>query len=207
MRGYGYDNRTNYDAYYSPGSPLVDTRKLYSQSWDAGLRYNGELIKSQLITSYSHSKDYNYDPHYGRYDSSATLDEMKQYTVQWANNIIIGHGNIGAGVDWQKQSTAPGTAYVEDGYDQRNTGIYLTGLQQVGDFTFEGAARSDDNSQFGRHGTWQPAPVGNLSKVIALLLPTGHLIRHQILDNCMVSTEIRIWTLRKANSGKARLKA
>ncbi len=31
-------------------------RKLYSQSWDAGLRYNGELIKSQLITSYSHSK-------------------------------------------------------------------------------------------------------------------------------------------------------
>lgn len=89
MRGYGYDNRTNYDAYYSPGSPLVDTRKLYSQSWDAGLRYNGELIKSQLITSYSHSKDYNYDPHYGRYDSSATLDEMKQYTVQWANNIII----------------------------------------------------------------------------------------------------------------------
>ncbi|MFP1461747.1 hypothetical protein ACLB1E_03670 [Escherichia coli] len=43
---------------------LVDTRKLYSQSWDAGLRYNGKLIKSQLITSYSHSKDYNYNPHY-----------------------------------------------------------------------------------------------------------------------------------------------
>ena len=155
VRGYGYDNRTNYDAYYSPGSPLLDTRKLYSQSWDAGLRYNGELIKSQLITSYSHSKDYNYDPHYGRYDSSATLDEMKQYTVQWANNVIVGHGSIGAGVDWQKQTTTPGTGYVEDGYDQRNTGIYLTGLQQVGDFTFEGAARSDDNSQFGRHGTWQ----------------------------------------------------
>ncbi len=89
MRGYGYDNRTNYDAYYSPGSPLLDTRKLYSQSWDAGLRYNGELIKSQLITSYSHSKDYNYDPHYGRYDSSATLDEMKQYTVQWATTLPL----------------------------------------------------------------------------------------------------------------------
>lgn len=175
VRGYGYDNRTNYDAYYSPGSPLLDTRKLYSQSWDAGLRYNGELIKSQLITSYSHSKDYNYDPHYGRYDSSATLDEMKQYTVQWANNVIVGHGSIGAGVDWQKQTTTPGTGYVEDGYDQRNTGIYLTGLQQVGDFTFEGAARSDDNSQFGRHGTGKPAPVGNSSKVIASLLPTDIL--------------------------------
>jgi len=155
VRGYGYDNRTNYDVFYSPDSPLIDTRKLYNQSWDTGLRYNGELIKSQLIASYSHSRDYNYDPHYGRYDSSATLDEMKQYTVQWANNIIVGHGNIGAGIDWQKQSTTPGTAYINNGYDRYNTGIYLTGLQQVSDFTFEVAARSDDNSQFGRHGTWQ----------------------------------------------------
>lgn len=85
--------------------------------------------------------------------------------------------------------------------------IYLTGLQQVGDFTFEGAARSDDNSQFGRHGTSQTSAIGNSSKVIASLLPTGHLIRHQIWGNCMASTEIRIWTRRKANSGKARLKA
>ena len=53
----------------------------------------------------------------------------------------------------------------------------------------------------------KPAPVGNSSKVIASLLPTGHLIRHQIWGNCMASTEIRIWTRRKANSGKARLKA
>lgn len=72
MRGYGYDNRTNYDSYYYPCTPLVDTRKLYSQSWDAGLRFNGEQIQSQLVSSYSHSKDYNYDPDYGRYDSSAT---------------------------------------------------------------------------------------------------------------------------------------
>ncbi len=106
VRGYGYDNRTDYDAYYSPGSPLIDTRKLYSQSWDAGLRFNGERIQSQLVSSYSHSKDYNYDPHYGRYDTSATLDEMKQYNVQWTNSVV-GHGNVGAGVDWQKQTTTP----------------------------------------------------------------------------------------------------
>ncbi|ECH6617416.1 TonB-dependent vitamin B12 receptor BtuB [Salmonella enterica subsp. enterica serovar Cerro] len=155
VRGYGYDNRTDYDAYYSPGSPLIDTRKLYSQSWDAGLRFNGERIQSQLVSSYSHSKDYNYDPHYGRYDTSATLDEMKQYNVQWTNSVVVGHGNVGAGVDWQKQTTTPGTGYVPEGYDQRNTGVYLTGLQQLGDFTLEAAARSDDNSQFGRHGTWQ----------------------------------------------------
>lgn len=60
-----------------------------------------------LVSSYSHSKDYNYDPHYGRYDTSATLDEMKQYNVQWTNSVVVGHGNVGAGVDWQKQTTTP----------------------------------------------------------------------------------------------------
>jgi len=34
-------------------------------------------------------------------------------------------------------------------------GFCLTASSLGGDFTFEGAARSDDNSQFGRHGTWQ----------------------------------------------------
>lgn len=100
-------------------------------------------------------QNYDNDPHYGRYDTSATLDEMKQYNVQWTNSVVVGHGNVGAGVDWQKQTTTPGTGYVPEGYDQRNTGVYLTGLQQLGDFTLEAAARSDDNSQFGRHGTWQ----------------------------------------------------
>ncbi len=117
---------------------------------------------------------------------------MKQYTVQWANNIIIGHGNIGAGVDWQKQSTAPGTAYVEDGYDQRNTGIYLTGLQQVGDFTFEGAGRSDDNSVW---SSWYPANqrrLGSSSKVIALLLPYGTSYKAPNLGQLYGSTVIRI---------------
>lgn len=154
VRGYGYDNRTAYDGYSSPYS-TVDTRQLYSQTWDAGVRFNNDIFHSQLLSSYSHSKDYNYDPNLGRYDSTATLDEVQQYNLQWANSVDIGHGNIGAGVDWQKQSTEPGTSYVTNGYDLRNTGIYLTGLQQLGDFTFEGAARGDDNSQFGTHGTWQ----------------------------------------------------
>ncbi|EHF5002677.1 TonB-dependent vitamin B12 receptor BtuB [Enterobacter asburiae] len=157
VRGFGYSNRTAYDGYYSSFTPdvLVDTRQLYSQTWDAGLRFNDDIFHSQLLTSYSHSKDYNYDPNLGRYDSTATLDEIKQYNVQWLNSVDVGHGNIGAGVDWQKQSTEPGTNYVTNGYDLRNTGVYLTGLQQFGDFTLEGAVRSDDNSQFGRHGTWQ----------------------------------------------------
>lgn len=74
VRGYGYSNRTAYDGYYSSFTPdvLVDTRQLYSQTWDAGLRFNRDVFHSQLLSSYSHSKDYNYDPHLGRYDSTAT---------------------------------------------------------------------------------------------------------------------------------------
>lgn len=157
VRGYGYSNRTAYDGYYNSFTPdvLVDTRQLYSQTWDAGIRFNHDIFHSQLISSYSHTKDFNYDPHQGRYDASATLDEIKQYNVQWINTVDVGEGNIGAGVDWQKQSTEPGTNYVNNAYDLRNTGIYLTALQKFGDVTLEGAARSDDNSQFGRHGTWQ----------------------------------------------------
>ncbi len=157
VRGYGYSNRTAYDGYYNSFTPdvLVDTRQLYSQTWDAGIRFNHDIFHSQLISSYSHTKDFNYDPHQGRYDASATLDEIKQYNVQWINTVDVGEGNIGAGVDWQKQSSEPGTNYVNNAYDLRNTGIYLTALQKFGDVTLEGAARSDDNSQFGRHGTWQ----------------------------------------------------
>ena len=102
VRGYGYDNRTAYDG--SPyGGVLVDTRQLYSQTWDAGLRFNQDIFHSQLTSSYSHSKDYNYDPRLGRYDTSATLDEVKQYNVQWANTVDVGHGNVGAGIDWQNK--------------------------------------------------------------------------------------------------------
>lgn len=154
VRGYGYDNRTAYDNSPYMGV-LVDTRQLYSQTWDAGVRFNNDIFHSQLTSSYSHSKDYNYDPRLGRYDSTATLDEIKQYNMQWANSVDVGHGNIGAGVDWQKQTTEPGTNYVTDGYELRNTGLFLTALQQFGEFTFEGAVRGDDNSQFGDHGTWQ----------------------------------------------------
>ncbi len=157
VRGYGYSNRTAYDGYYNSFTPdvLVDTRQLYSQTWDAGIRFNQDIFHSQLISSYSHTKDYNYDPHLGREDASATIDEIKQYNLQWINSVDIEHGNVGGGIDWQKQTTQPGTNYLNDGYEIRNTGLYLTALQQFGDFTFEGAARSDDNTQFGQHGTWQ----------------------------------------------------
>jgi vitamin B12 transporter len=154
FRGYGYDNRTDYDGFASKGT-IVDTRQLYSQTWDAGLNFNHDIFHSQLITSYGHSKDYNFDPRKGRYDLTASLDNIKQYNVQSINSIDVGNGNVGAGLDWQKQSTEPGTSDLTKGYTQHNTGIYLTGLQKVSDFTFEGAVRNDHNSQFGDHGTWQ----------------------------------------------------
>ncbi|MEG3132318.1 TonB-dependent vitamin B12 receptor BtuB [Rouxiella sp. T17] len=155
IRGYGFDNRTAYDGYYSPGSALLDTQQLYSQTWDTGLRYNEGIYATQLIGSYSHTKTYNYDPRYGRYDSSATLDDIDQYNVQWGNTLQAWHGTVSGGLDWQKQTTEPGTNYLTEGYEQRNTGVYATTQQLFGPVTVEGAVRSDDNSQFGQHTTWQ----------------------------------------------------
>ncbi|KFK91990.1 MULTISPECIES: TonB-dependent vitamin B12 receptor BtuB [unclassified Serratia (in: enterobacteria)] len=160
MRGYGYDNRTAYDGSYSYQDPLhadalPDTRQLYSQSWDGGLRYHQGIYATQLTASYSHSKDYNYDPKYGRYSASSILDDSTQYNVQWGNHFRVAQGSISSGVDWQEQKLEPGTAYISDKKSQRNTGLYLTAQQQFDAVTLEGAVRGDENSQFGWHNTWQ----------------------------------------------------
>ena len=157
VRGYGYDNRTAYDSTPSfsvPGA-LVDTRQLYSQTWDTGLRFNRDSYSTQLIASYSHTKDYNYDPRLGRYADPATLDDVEQYNLQWGNTVALGNGTVSAGVDWQKQTSEPNTNYVSEGQEQRNTGIYATAQQKLGDVTLEGAVRGDDNNTFGWHNTWQ----------------------------------------------------
>ncbi len=158
IRGYGFDNRTQYDGDYSSTAPydaLIDTQKLYSQTWDTGLRYNQGIYATQLIGSYTHSKTYNYDPRYGMYNSSATLDDVQQYNVQWGNTLQAWHGTVSGGLDWQKQTTTPGTDYLSHGYEQRDTGVYATTQQLFGPITVEGAVRSDNNSQFGQHTTWQ----------------------------------------------------
>lgn len=160
VRGLGYDNRTAYDGYEHYDNNfmvdgLPDTRQLYSQNWDTGLRYNQGIYQTQLVTGYGRSKDQNYDPSKGRYASSATMDDVKQYTAQWMNTVTVGHGNIGAGLDWQKQKTQAGTGYLDKGYEQRNTGVFLSALQQFDSVTLEAAARNDDNSNFGNHNTWQ----------------------------------------------------
>lgn len=160
VRGLGYDNRTAYDGYEHYDNNfmvdgLPDTRQLYSQNWDTGLRYNQGIYQTQLVAGYGRSKDQNYDPSKGRYASSATTDDVKQYTAQWMNTVTVGHGNIGAGLDWQKQKTQAGTGYLDKGYDQRNTGVFLSAMQQFESVTLEAAARNDDNSNFGNHNTWQ----------------------------------------------------
>ncbi|KAB7894557.1 TonB-dependent vitamin B12 receptor BtuB [Rouxiella sp. S1S-2] len=155
IRGYGFDNRTAYDGYYTPGNPLLDTQQLYNQTWDTGLRYKEGIYATQLIGSYTHSKTYNFDPRYGQYDPSATLDDVQQYNVQWGNTLQAWHGTVSGGLDWQKQTTTPGTNYLSEGYEQRDTGVYATTQQLFGPVTLEGAVRSDDNSQFGQHTTWQ----------------------------------------------------
>ncbi|MEJ5115502.1 TonB-dependent vitamin B12 receptor BtuB [Erwinia billingiae] len=157
VRGYGYDNRTAYDSslsYNVPGA-LVDTRQLYSQTWDTGLRFNRDIYSTQLIASYSHTKDYNYDPRLGRYAEPATLDEVEQYNLQWGNTVAVGYGTVSAGVDWQKQMSEPNTSTVTEGQEQRNTGLYATAQQKLGSVTLEGAVRGDDNNTFGWHNTWQ----------------------------------------------------
>ncbi|WP_312081440.1 TonB-dependent vitamin B12 receptor BtuB [Pantoea septica] len=162
VRGYGFDNRTAYDGSLTYDKDfnvvgLADTRQLYSQTWDTGLHYNRDIYSTQLIASYSRTKDINYDPRNGRYGAASTFDDVTQYNLQWGNTVQVGQGAISGGIDWQKETTEPGNNTLAEGYEQRNTGLYLTGQQQFGSVTLEGALRGDDNNQFGWHNTWQTA--------------------------------------------------
>lgn len=157
IRGYGYDNRTAYDSsltYVRPDT-FVDTRQLYSQTWDSGLRFHNGVYSSELTASYGHTKDYNYSPDLGRYGAASTLDDSQQYNLQWGNNIAVGNGSVSGGIDWQKQTIEPGTGSVNDSRETTNTGIYATAQQMLGTVTLEGALRGDDHSEYGWHNTWQ----------------------------------------------------
>ncbi|WP_272680181.1 TonB-dependent vitamin B12 receptor BtuB [Providencia sp. PROV032] len=150
-RAYGYDNRTSYD-----GTP-ADTRKLYSRTYESGLKYSNGKYSTSLLGSYSHMKDYNYNYHNGRYGSGSVIDESDQYNFQWGNSYRLEKGNISAGVDYQRQSIEPGGYTMTSKKETvNNTGIYLTGQYALIDsVTAEGAVRSDHYSEFNWHTTWQ----------------------------------------------------
>ncbi|MFB9997920.1 TonB-dependent vitamin B12 receptor BtuB [Providencia rustigianii] len=157
-RAYGYDNRTDYDAYYDKyADSQVDTRKLYSRTYETGLKYHNDKYSTMLMGSYGTTKDYNYDPKYGQYAKFSNLDESKQYNLQWGNSYRLEKGNISAGIDYQHQSIEPsGYTMISEKQTLNNTGVYLTGQYALIDSVVaEAAVRSDHHSEFNWHTTWQ----------------------------------------------------
>lgn len=155
-RAYGFDNRTAYDAYYdSYNDTLTDTRALFSRTYDGGVKFNRDNYSSSLNTSYNYTKDYDYDPRYGRYGRGSRFTNSEQYNVQWGNHLLLGNGSIGGGVDWQRQSIKAGSSGFPNKEHFDNTGLYLTGQQKLGEIIAEASVRSDKHSEYGWHTTWQ----------------------------------------------------
>ena len=155
FRGYGYASNADYDQGnwgYDGGN---DEHQNYTQSWDTGLRFNSGVYSSQLVVNYQRIKDYNYSSLTGRYASGYTLDDMEQRYIQWGNNVIVGHGAISAGADWKQEKLMSFGANGTDNYKRNNTGLYLTGQQQIDNITLEASGREDHDGQLG--GTWQTA--------------------------------------------------
>ncbi|MDR0806672.1 MAG: TonB-dependent vitamin B12 receptor BtuB [Enterobacteriaceae bacterium] len=151
LRAYGYGNDAEYDGSYG------DERQVYSRNYDTGLRFREGDFSSQLIASYQKYKDYNYDSRKGLYKDGTTLDDMSQRNLQWGNTYRLDRGEVSAGIDWRQEKLESSDNYISDNYKRDNTGVYLTGQKAFGDFTFEAAARSDKNEEFGWHETWQTA--------------------------------------------------
>jgi vitamin B12 transporter len=154
FRGYGYGDNSDYDAGYSGGS---DERQLFNHTYDTGLRFTQGDYATEFTASDQTYKDYNYVSTNGLYGDGTSLDDMEQRNLRWGNTYRIGHGMLSAGLDWQQQKLTSSDQYLSDDYKRDNTGVYLTGQQQFGTVTFEGAVRGDDSDQFGWNGTWQSA--------------------------------------------------
>ncbi|HEK0788495.1 TPA: TonB-dependent vitamin B12 receptor BtuB [Proteus mirabilis] len=155
-RAYGFDNRTAYDAYYdSYNDTLTDTRALFSRTYDGGVKFHRDNYSSSLNTSYNYTKDYDYDPRYGRYGKGSRFTNSEQYNVQWGNHLLLGNGSIGGGVDWQRQSIKAGSNGFPNKEHFDNTGLYLTEQQKLGEIIAEASVRSDKHSEYGWHTTWQ----------------------------------------------------
>ncbi|WP_033569050.1 TonB-dependent vitamin B12 receptor BtuB [Dickeya undicola] len=160
IRGYGYGSNSDYDV---GGPNSADEQQIYNHTYDTGVRFMRGDFASQLIASYQKYNFLNYLGTEGRYGDASSLDKMEQRNLQWGNTYCIGQGMLSAGLDWQQQKLFSegvnfNTAVRESNdYKRDNTGIYLTAQQQISSVTIEGSLRSDDNEQFGRHGTWQTA--------------------------------------------------
>jgi vitamin B12 transporter len=159
FRGYNFSNNVDYDLGSAPFSAdySADERQLFVQGWDTGLNFAQGIYSSQLLASYQKSKDYNYSSIYGRYNDGTTLDDMEQRYIQWGNNVNVGKGSVGAGIDWKQERLVSSNKTTRDAYERENTGLYLNGMQQFGDVTLEASGREDKDDEFGWHGTWQTA--------------------------------------------------
>lgn len=156
-RAYGYDNRTKYDAEpsWDYAGVITDTRELSSRNYDVGVKFTKGIYSSQLISSYSHLKDYDFDPRKGRYDKSSLLKDSEQYNLQWGNTFKLDNGGISTGIDWNRQSIQPNHNFIAKKRSVDDTGLYITGQNQFNQVTVEGAVRSDYHSKYGWHSTWQ----------------------------------------------------
>ncbi len=156
-RAYGFDNRMAYDAEpdYNDNTIITDTRALFSRTYDGGVKFHRDNYSSYLNTSYNYTKDYDYDPHQGRYGKGSRFTNSEQYNVQWGNHLLLGNGSIGGGIDWQRQSIKAGSNGFPNKEHFDNTGLYLTGQQKLGDVIAEASVRSDKHSEYGWHMTWQ----------------------------------------------------
>ncbi|MGL4223180.1 MAG: TonB-dependent receptor domain-containing protein, partial [Shewanella sp.] len=148
LRVHGFANKRMYDG----SSPTSSNQgRTYTRQYDSGLRFHQGNYSSQLLASYQ-----DVDTDTFNKNNTSSHDEYNQRTLQWMNNYQVGYGQIGAGIDWNRnQAIVALTRDVSEAKARDNTGVYLTAQQAFGQWTVEGAIRQDNNQDYGNNFTWQ----------------------------------------------------
>ncbi|MGL4601693.1 MAG: TonB-dependent vitamin B12 receptor [Plesiomonas sp.] len=154
-RAYITANHSDYDSGIpAPGRDYYPNQnRYYTRQYDTGVRYQKDNYSSQLLGSYQNTDSHSYGVNViAKNERQASYN---QATVQWMNNYQLSHGQISAGVDWNRNEIEPAKTGLAPGQQVDNTGIYLTTQQKFGDWTVEGAVRQDHNQDYGNNFTWQ----------------------------------------------------
>ncbi|MGL5947613.1 MAG: TonB-dependent receptor domain-containing protein [Aeromonas sp.] len=155
LNGMQQSNQIEIDGYEDWASGfIIDKNSVDSQQFDLGLKFTGDMLRSELSASYGENELKSWSNLQGEHAATITHTGIKQ--LAWINHLQLAkQANLIAGIDWKEEGLKADSDYLAP--DRNNQGVFALASYQWSDWLFETSVRSDDNEQYGLHTTWSAA--------------------------------------------------
>ncbi len=139
----------------------MDVNELERNIFTLGSKYQSDFYLYDLGLMYSQNNDYNYIKGGSKFDPMTSNFKVNAFTSHFTNqfNVIDTALAVGFGVDFdnnilQKESTSYSTPFGDHDISMVNRSAHLYVKSDTQWILGEVAARIDDNSYFGNHGSY-----------------------------------------------------